>query len=121
MSLNLRVLQWRKRNNLTQEDLAKKCETTQQTIAKIEQGVVDPKLSTIERLAAALSCELSDLFYRKDEFARDVNEVVAKLGLNIAKLRSVDLNQLCWKDAYIPPFHPFWSTYKIKNNKIYFK
>lgn len=121
MGFNLRVLQWRKRKNLTQGDLAGKCETTQQTIAKIEQGVVDPKLSTLEKIATALDCELTDLFYCKIGFAEDVNAVVEKLELNLSKVRSIDLNQLCWKEAYIPPFHPFWSQYKIKNNKIYFK
>lgn len=121
MGLNLRVLQWRKRRNLTQEELAKKCKTTQQTVAKIEQGVVDPKLSTLERFAAALDCELSDLFYSKEQFANDVNNVVNKLGLNLAKIDSLYLNDLCWKQAHIPLFHPLWSKYKIKNNQIYFK
>lgn len=119
MNLNLRVIQVRKRLSLTQTDLAKKCNTTQQTIAKIEQGVVDPKLSTLEKLAEALDCELIDLFYTRESFAADVNQVVKSLGLNLSKIKSMDLNNICWEHAHISGFHPFWQKYKIKNNKIY--
>jgi transcriptional regulator with XRE-family HTH domain len=114
------MIEWRKKNGLTQSELAEKCHTTQQTIAKIEQGVVDPKLSTLEKIADALGCEVTDLFYRKTEFANRVNDVVGRLKLNLRKVNAVDLNRLCWQEAYIPPFHPFWSQYKIKENKIYF-
>lgn len=119
MENNLRIIQWRKRKGFTQGELAKKCKTTQQTIAKIEQGAVDPKLSTLQKIADALECELVDLFYSQADFAKDVNEVAEKLELNLSKVLSVDLNNLCWQEAYIPPFHPFWSRYKIKNNKLH--
>jgi len=120
MAYNLRVLQWRKKRGLTQAQLAQRCKTTQQTIAKIEQGVVDPKLSTLQNIADALECELTDLFYSRVDFAHDVNAIVKKLNLNLSKVSVVDLNSLCWSESYVPGFHPFWSEYKIKNNKIYF-
>ena len=119
MKVDLRIVQWRKKRGLTQDELARKCHTTQQTIAKIEAGVVDPKLTTLQKIADALKCDLVDLFYTRTGFANEVNEVVEKLDLNLAKIPSVELNNLCWRTAYIPPFHPFWSQYKIKNNKIY--
>ncbi len=121
MPANLRIFQWRKRRGLTQSELSSLCETTQQTIAKIEMGVVDPKLSTLEKIAKALECELGELFYTRTEFAHDVNEVVRRLGIDLTRARSIDLYGLCIKEAFIPPFHPFWSDYKIKNNQIYFK
>lgn len=120
MQMNLRVVQWRRIKGLTQGELAAKCKTTQQTIAKIEQGTVDPKLSTLQKIADALDCELVDLFYSHDDFAADVNQVVEKLQLNLLKVQAVDLNSLCWQEARVPGFHPFWSIYKIKNNKICF-
>lgn len=120
MELNIRIIQWRKTKGLTQGDLAEKCRTTQQTIAKIEQGLVDPKLSTLQKIADALDCELVDLFYSKKDFAADVNQIAEKLELNLSKVNSSDFNRLCWKEAYIPAFHPFWSQYKIKNNKVTF-
>jgi len=118
MEMILRVVQWRKLKGLTQGGLAEKCKTTQQTIAKIEIGAVDPKLSTLQKIASALDCELVDLFYSREDFAKDVNSVVQKYDLNLSKVRSMDLNNLCWKEAHIPPFHPFWSQFKIKNNKF---
>lgn len=119
MKIDLRIVQWRKKRGLTQEELAQKCKTTQQTIAKIEQGTVDPKLTTIQKIAEALDCDLVDLFYTREGFSQDVNAVVEKLELNLSKVRSIDLNNLCWQEARIPPFHPFWSEYKVKNNKVY--
>lgn len=120
MELNLRIIQWRKKKGLTQGELADKCKTTQQTIAKIEQGMVDPKLSTLQKIADALECELVDLFYSQKDFAADVQQVADKLELNLSKVHSADLNALCWKEAYIPSFHPYWSRYKIKKNKVSF-
>jgi putative transcriptional regulator len=121
MKQNLRIVQWRKQRGLTQQDLAKKCKTTQQTIAKVEQGLVDPKLSTLENLAKALDCEMGELFYTKDGFAKDVNAVVKKLDLDLSKIRPMDLNQLCWGESFIPTFHPLWSRYKVKDNRIFFE
>jgi DNA-binding XRE family transcriptional regulator len=118
LNLNLRVMQIRKNLKITQTELALKCKTTQQTIAKIEQGVVDPKLFTLQKIAEALDCELTDLFYTREHFAADVNEIVKNLGLNLNKLSSVNLNHICWENAHISTFHPFWQKYKVKNNKI---
>lgn len=119
--MNLRIIQWRKMKGLTQGQLADRCNTTQQTIAKIEQGSVDPKLSTLQKIADALEQDLVDLFYTHEDFARDVNSIAEKHDLNLSKVLNIELNNLCWKDAGIPPFHPFWSEFKIKNNKITFK
>jgi len=119
MKIDLRIVQWRKKRGMTQTELAEKCKTTQQTIAKIEMGTVDPKLTTIQKIADALDCDIVDLFYTREEFAKDVNDVAQKLDLNLNRIRSVDLNNLCWQNAFIPPFHPFWSQYKVKNNKIF--
>ncbi len=121
LNLNLRIIQIRKKIQITQAELAERCKTTQQTIAKIEQGLVDPKLSTLQKVADALNCELTDLFYTKESFASDVNGIVKDLGLNLNKVGAVHLNQVCWERANISSFHPFWEKYKIKNNKIYFE
>jgi hypothetical protein len=82
---------------------------------------VDPRISTLDKIAEALDCELVDLFYSKESFAADVNKVVHDLKLNLSKLSSIDLNRICAKEAFIPPFHPFWEQYKVKNGKIHFE
>lgn len=118
MNLNIRIIQLRKKHNITQTELADRCKTTQQTIAKIEQGIVDPRLSTLQRIAEALNCELTDLFYTKKSFEDDVNHLAKKLKINLDKISSNDLNDICWEESQIPQFHPFWQHYKIKNNKF---
>jgi predicted transcriptional regulator len=65
--MKLRITQLRKKQDVTQKRLAKLCTTTQQQIAKIENGHVDLKLSTLNRLAEALKCEVKDLFYSKPQ------------------------------------------------------
>ncbi len=121
MNLNLRIVQIRKQKGLTQTDLADKCETTQQTIAKIEQGTVDPKLSSLQKVAEALGCELTELFYTRQSFADDVNAIAKQHKLNLDKMNPIELNEFCWENGHIPPFHPFWEIYSVKNNKLIFK
>ncbi|MCB1754317.1 MAG: helix-turn-helix transcriptional regulator [Gammaproteobacteria bacterium] len=55
------VINARKQANLTQEELAKKMETTQAQIARIEGGKM-PSMRTLERLAAATGTQLKVTF-----------------------------------------------------------
>lgn len=43
---------------LSQAELAQLCDTTQSAIARIESGDRPPRIDTLQRLAAALDCEL---------------------------------------------------------------
>jgi len=114
----LRIVQIRKAKGLTQDELATRCETTQQQIAKIETGVADTKISTLGKVATALGCEVKDLFYSRNEFVQDVNEVIQTHQLNLEKIRILELNNICWLQKRIPSFHPFWESIKIKDNKV---
>lgn len=76
----------RKQKGLTQADLANMCETTQQQIAKIEGGVVDPKLSTLRKIADSLDIDVSELFYSKSEFIYNLNELIQEEGLKSKRL-----------------------------------
>lgn len=53
---------YRKIRNISQEKLAEKCNTTTSYIGLMEIGRNIPKLSTIERIAAALEIEPHILF-----------------------------------------------------------
>jgi len=44
---------------LSQTELAQLCDTTQSAIARIESGDRPPRIDTLQRLAAALDCELA--------------------------------------------------------------
>lgn len=110
----------RKNKNLTQTDLAVSCETTQQQIAKIERGLVDPKLSTLRKLANSLGVEIVELFYTKSEFIKLLNDLIAEEDLTSKKIALANLNSLAFEIKKIPTYHPFWEQVKIKNNKVIF-
>lgn len=52
----------RKALNLSQSQLAKEAELSQQTVSRIEQAKFEPKTTTKVRLAEALLCDVADLF-----------------------------------------------------------
>ena len=52
--LGLKVTELRQQKNLTQEQLAEKCEVSARTIQRIESGEVDPRSFTLHCLSEAL-------------------------------------------------------------------
>ncbi len=56
-----RLIAVRKEKKLTQRDLAKRSKITQVTIARLETGRFDPRLSTLRMLAKALKVKVCDL------------------------------------------------------------
>jgi len=103
----------RRAGGLTQAQLAELCETTQQQIAKIENGTVDPRLSTLRRIADSLQCEVSDLFWTKKDFVDVVNKAAIEYRMNLKSAALIDLNIICEKTKGIPSFHPFWEQVRI--------
>lgn len=56
--LAVSMIDARRAQNLTQEELAKKAGVTQNTIARLESGTSNPTIATIARVAKALGKEL---------------------------------------------------------------
>lgn len=56
------VAEIRKDKGLTQIELAEKCNVSQQSISKIEKGIIDPSLSVALQLSQVLNCKVDDLF-----------------------------------------------------------
>jgi len=52
------VVAQRRARDLSQDELAQLCATTQSAIARIERGARPPRLDTLLRIASALDCEL---------------------------------------------------------------
>lgn len=119
--MELRVTQLRKKKGITQKQLAELCSTTQQQIAKIEVGNVDPQLSTLKRIAVALGCEAKDLFYSKKEFLSEILGVVKQKKVDLKKTSILGLNSICAQVYGIPALHPYWELIEIKNNKVFLK
>lgn len=119
--MELRIAQLRKRADITQSELAELTDTTQQQIAKIEIGNVDPRVSTLAKIARALKCTTKDLFYSKKEFLTDIERVIRDGSVSLRKTSLMELNSICWNKAHIPVLHPFWELIEIKNNQIHIK
>lgn len=52
------VIRARIKNKMTQKELAKKMNTTQSVISRVEQGRTSPSIALLKRLAAALNTTL---------------------------------------------------------------
>ena len=52
------VIEQRRARNLSQQELAELCGTTQSAIARFERGGRPPRIDTLMRIAEALDCEL---------------------------------------------------------------
>jgi transcriptional regulator with XRE-family HTH domain len=114
----MKIIKVRKAKGITQAELADRCGTTQQQIARIENGTVDPRLSTLQRIAEALECELPDLLYTRKEFLREIRDVAASQPRKLADLPILELNSLCVRQCHTPAFHPLWEEVVIKNGII---
>ena len=56
-----KLAELRAKRGLSQRGLAQKSKVTNVTIARIETGVYDPRLSTLRQLAKALKVKVGDL------------------------------------------------------------
>lgn len=117
----MKIAQIRKQKGLTQSILAEKCATSQQQIAKIEGGVVDPRLSTLRRIANALQCEVSELFYSRSEFISQIEMLIKEFNLSTNDLSLLYLNNLAAQESLLPTFHPFWEEIELVKGKVRFK
>lgn len=62
ISMNNRIKELRKFKKLSQEDLAKACEVSRQTINAIENNKYDPSLALAFQLAENLEVSVNELF-----------------------------------------------------------
>ncbi len=60
--LGKRIKRARKDKKMTQEDLADKVGLHYTTVSRIERGLSNPPVQTIDKIAKALKVSLSDLF-----------------------------------------------------------
>jgi transcriptional regulator with XRE-family HTH domain len=57
-----KITKLREAKGMTLERLAYENDISKSTVARIEQGVVDARISNLERIAKGLEIKLSDLF-----------------------------------------------------------
>ena len=65
--MQTRIKEYRSRQGLTQDDLAKKVGVRRETIVFLEQGKYNPSLRLAHDIARALHTKIDDLFIFDDE------------------------------------------------------
>ena len=68
--LGNRIAERRRLAKVTQAELAERVNCTTETISRMERGRTLPSLTSLERIARALGCELHDFLY-EDRAAQD--------------------------------------------------
>lgn len=77
MDVAARVLAMRTARGMTQQQLASAAGISLATLSMIERGRNRPRIGTLRRIAAALSCDPADLLSEIRELSADEAEVVA--------------------------------------------
>lgn len=62
MEIGSKIKSLRQRSNLTQEELADRCELTKGYISQLENDLTSPSIATLEDIVAALGTRLVELF-----------------------------------------------------------
>ena len=85
MEIGQRIKQLRVKNNLTQEELASRCELTKGFLSQIENDIASPSIQTLSDIVEALGSNLSKFFqndrdekivFQQDDFFVDEKEGV---------------------------------------------
>lgn len=113
-SLGERIAHYRKKAQLTQEQLAEKCSVTAQAVSKWENDLTSPDISLIAPLSALFGITCDELLgVKKEEAVRvdpeliDVNKMLLKLkvlsvgGDNVKINLPLSLAEVCLKSGLI--------------------
>lgn len=73
------LIKIRKLNNMTQENLASKCNVSRQAVAKWEKGESLPDVYLIAKIAKLFKVNIEDLIWSKDEYILENKEYYIKL------------------------------------------
>ena len=67
MELGIKIKRLRLQNNLTQEELADRCELTKGYISQLENELTSPSIQTLEDILNALGTNFADFFRDEKE------------------------------------------------------
>jgi transcriptional regulator with XRE-family HTH domain len=84
LSIGRQVRQFRRKLDMTVNELAKLAGLSSGMLSKIENGLTSPSLATLQSLSTALRVPVTS-FFRKFEEQRDVTLVKSGAGLNIER------------------------------------
>ncbi len=94
--LGRNIQQKRKRLGLTQEELAERVNIGQQSLSRMEQGHIAPKIERLQLFADTLGCPVADLFRSEEE---QESKIVTRLTDALCRLekskREMVVDHLC--------------------------
>lgn len=61
--LNNKIAEYRLSKGITQQELADMAEVSRTHLGLVERGISDPSVDLMKRIAKALNCKLSDIFF----------------------------------------------------------
>ena len=97
---------YRKKNQLTQDDIAEACNVTRQAVSKWENGKTQPDIQTLSMLASTLEVSEEDLIYEPSDSEKKTltkikeNTTVEKtvdVGATVGTALAVVLSYVKWK------------------------
>lgn len=97
---------YRKKNQLTQDDIAEACNVTRQAVSKWENGKTQPDIQTLSMLASTLEVSEEDLIYGPSDSEKKAltkikeNTTVEKtvdVGATVGTALAVVLSYVKWK------------------------
>ena len=97
---------YRKKNQLTQDDIAAACNVTRQAVSKWENGKTQPDIQTLSMLASTLEVSEEDLIYGPSDSEKKTltkikeNTTVEKtvdVGATVGTALAVMLSYVKWK------------------------
>ena len=95
--LGKKIIELRKANGLTQEELVEKCNISVRTIQRIEAGEVTPRSYTVRTILDALGYNINDIAFDEDNHSRGLSQWIKQqflLNVDLQKPSNLLLQQL---------------------------
>ena len=91
MNIGSKISELRKKNNMTQEELAEKLNVTRQTISKWELNETSPSLEDATHLADILKVSLNELIGKENILEEKMSNVERLAGIIIKILKVIGI------------------------------
>ncbi len=100
------IAQRRKKKGLTQEQFAEYLEIGQDSLSRMEKGVIAPKFSRLLKIAAGLDCTVAELFLLPSDptclHARLIEEKITTLPENLQEVAIEMVEQIVLSLKKVP-------------------
>ena len=85
MEIGLKIKELRLKKQLTQEELADRCELTKGYISQLENDLTSPSIATLKDILQTLGCTLADFFASEgdDSLVFGTDDYFEKTGENV--------------------------------------